>query len=98
MVDYLRVNNVAEDQWKWVEEMGWHNKRPLEYLALIASEVGEAVNECRGEEPTIELGEELADIILRTLDMGQQFGFNMAEEIQAKMLKNYHNGTRGRIK
>lgn len=61
----MRIAEVAKKQWKWVERMGWHNKQPLEYVALIASEVGEVANECRGEEPTDSLGEELADIILR---------------------------------
>ena len=95
---YEEINLLAQEQWLWVDKMGWHNKLPLEYVALIASEIGEVANECRGEQPTEKLGEELADIILRTLDMGHQFGFNMAEEIQAKMSKNYNNGTRGRLK
>ena len=95
---YEEINLLAQEQWLWVDKMGWHNKLPLEYVALIASEIGEVANECRGEQPTEKLGEELADIILRTLDMGHQFGFNMSAEIQAKMIKNYNNGTRGRLK
>ena len=95
---YKEINLLAQEQWLWVDKMGWHNKLPLEYVALIASEIGEVANECRGEQPTEKLGEELADIILRTLDMGHQFGFNMSAEIQAKMIKNYNNGTRGRLK
>ncbi len=48
----MNISEIAQKQYDWVERMGWHNKFPLEALALIASEVGEAVNECRGEEPT----------------------------------------------
>lgn len=49
--------------------MGWHNKMPLKALALVASEVGEAINECRNEKPSKAFSEEVADIILRALDL-----------------------------
>lgn len=86
------LNDIAYDQWQWVEDMGWHNKQPLEYVALIASEIGEVANECRGEKPTDRLGEELADVILRTLDMAEQFGVNIQQEVFNKMAKNRSNG------
>lgn len=92
----MDINKIAAAQHEWVERMGWHNKTPLEYLALIASEVGEAVNECRGEKPTGELGEELADIILRTLDMAVVMGIDIEAEIKQKMETNELLGTRGR--
>lgn len=92
------INDIAKIQYNWVEEKGWHNKTPLEYLALIASEIGEAVNECRGIEPTEHLGEELADIILRTLDFAEVWGINMENEISKKMQKNNILGTKGRVK
>ncbi len=78
--------------------MGWDNKTPLEELALIASEVGEAVNECRGETPTEHLGEELADIILRTISMAEGQGIDIEIAVQEKIFKNTKNGTRGRVK
>lgn len=37
----MNINDICTQ----VERMGWHNKTVLEALALIASEVGEAVNE-----------------------------------------------------
>lgn len=77
--------------------MGWHNKTVLESLALIASEVGEAVNECRGEHPTPALGEELADIVLRVADLAHQLGIDLGNEIDKKMHKNELRGTRGRV-
>lgn len=76
--------------------MGWHNKTVLEALALIASEVGEAVNECRGEVPTPELGTELADIILRVADLAHWQGIDLAAVIADKMTVNESRGTRGR--
>jgi NTP pyrophosphatase (non-canonical NTP hydrolase) len=94
----MNVKQVAEDHYKWVEEMGWHNKTPLEYLALIASEVGEAVNECRGEKPTEKLGEELADVILRVLDFAEVQNIDIEKELAEKMLINSKRGTRGRFK
>lgn len=92
----MDINEIAEKQFDWVERMGWHNKTVLEALALIASEVGEAVNECRGEVPTVELGTELADIILRVADLAQWQKINLAEVIAAKMAVNEARGTRGR--
>lgn len=83
-------------QYGWVESVGWHNKTILEALALICSEVGEAVNECRGEKPTEKFGEELADIILRTLDLAQWQGIDIQKEVLEKMEVNHVRGTRGR--
>ena len=82
------INNIAVKQHKWVESKNWHNKLPLEYLALIASEVGEAINECRGEVPTNKLGFELADIVLRTLDFAIEMGIDIEDVILIKMSDN----------
>ena len=94
----MLVGDIAEKQWQWVEDMGWHNKRPLEYVALICSEIGEVANECRGEAPSERLGEELADIVLRTLDMAHHYGIDIESAIQKKMDLNNARGTRGRVK
>lgn len=79
------IYEVATEHRKWIESVGWAGKRtPLEALVLIASEVGEAASECRGDKPTAQLGEELADIILRILDLtiDLQMGmFSYAEPI-----------------
>lgn len=92
----MQINEIAAKQYDWVERMGWHNKTVLEALALIASEVGEAVNECRGEKPSAEFGTELADIILRVADLAQWQGIDLAATIANKMRINEANGTRGR--
>ena len=93
----VSINDLAKAQFSWVERMGWHNKTVLEALALIGSEVGEAVNECRQEEPSNKFGEELADIILRTIDLAEWKGVDIGHEIQRKMELNEINGTRGRL-
>ena len=86
------ITELAQKHNKWLVEMGWNKTNPLEQLALIASEVGEAVNECRGEKPTDKLGSELADIILRTMGMAEQFGINIEKEIVTKMALNLSKG------
>lgn len=95
-LEYTTLKEIAEKQFDWVERMGWHNGTVLEKLALIASEVGEAVNECRGEKPTPAFGEELADIILRTVDLALEQGVDIELEVVRKMAKNERRGTRGR--
>jgi NTP pyrophosphatase (non-canonical NTP hydrolase) len=94
----MKINEIAKKNYQWVERMGWHNKTTLEALALVASEVGEAINECRNEKPTDAFGEELADIILRVLDIAHWQGINIEEKIRDKMIKNENRGTRGREK
>lgn len=94
----MQLNDIAQKHYDWVETMGWHNKTPLEALALVASEVGEAVNECRGEKPTEHFGEELADIILRVIDLAHWQGVDIQKEILAKIEKNQQRGNRGRLK
>lgn len=94
----MKLNDIAKKNFLWVEKMGWHNKTLLEALALVASEVGEAINECRNEQPSDEFGEELADIILRVLDLAHWQGLDMEKEITQKMLINEQRGNRGRQK
>jgi len=94
----MKINDIAEQNYLWVEKMGWHNKTTLEALALVASEVGEAINECRNEKPTDAFGEELADIVLRVLDIAHWQGIDLEKEILAKMAINEQRGTRGRVK
>jgi NTP pyrophosphatase (non-canonical NTP hydrolase) len=90
------LRELSALQWDWVERMGWHNKTHLEAMALIVSEAGEAINELRGEAPTENYGEELADLILRTLDEAKNSGIDITAVLLAKMKKNEERGTRGR--
>ena len=97
-LEKMKLNEIAAIHYQWVDDMGWHNKTPLEALALVASEVGEAVNECRGEQPTEHFGEELADIVLRVIDLAHWQGVDINAAIIAKIAKNKARGNRGRLK
>jgi len=94
----MHLNELSRRNWEWVESQGWHNKTPLECLMLVVSECGEAANECRGEKPTDHFGEELADIILRTIDLAENHGINIEAAVLRKMKINDERGTRGRLK
>lgn len=95
----MDIQEITDIHYAWVEKMGWHNKTVLEELALVGSEVGEAVNECRGEKPTAHLGEELADVILRTVNVAKGQGIDINKAIIAKLKKNEKRGRKpGRIK
>ena len=94
----MRLNALAKTQWEWVESLGWHNKTPLECIALIASEIGEAANECRGEEPTDHFSEELVGIILRTVDLAHDQGIDLEAAVKRKMAINLEKGNKGRLK
>ena len=95
----MKISEISKAHHAWLTEMGWVGvTTPLEQIALIASEIGEAANECRGKTPTDKLGSELADIILRTLGLAENLGIDMEAEILAKMEKNRERGNRGRLK
>ena len=78
----MNLNNLAQKHFNWVEEMNWHNKTVLEALGLIASEIGEAAYEYLDDVPTDHFGEELADIMLRTLDLACWQKVNLNKEIE----------------
>lgn len=89
---------IAEAAWlihKNAKEKGfWDEKRNFgEALALIHSEVSEALEAYR-EGDDIAMGEELADIVIRTLDLAEGLGYNIEAEIQQKM---EYNKTRPRM-
>jgi NTP pyrophosphatase (non-canonical NTP hydrolase) len=84
----LNLSEISHIHWGWVERLGWHNKTRLEYLALICSEVGEAINEVRGAEVSDKFGSELADIVLRVADLAFLEGINLQKEVEAKIRKN----------
>ncbi len=96
----MSLNDISKQHKAWIDEVGWKNKNTvLESLALITSEIGEAVNECRGAEIDYEkFGDELADIILRTCGLAEQVGIDIEKACYRKMGKNQLKGTRGRIK
>lgn len=72
-----------------------------EKLALIHTEVSEATECLKKGLGREELGSELADILIRTLDLAEYFGFDMADELLKKHEVNktrpYLNGSKGFI-
>lgn len=85
MIDY---NDIGARHFNWVERMGWHNKTVLESLALIASEVGEAADESFTTPPSQNLGSELADIILRTVDLAKTTEVDLNAVMQSAEIKH----------
>lgn len=92
------LQEIIERHYAWLVKMGYTTATPLESLALITSEIGEAANECRHGEPTPQFGEELADIVLRTLGLARRLGIDIEPLILAKIEKNEASGNnRGRV-
>ncbi len=60
-------------------------------LMLITTEVAEAMEGLRKRDRT-NVGEELTDVLIRTLDMMTGLGFDIDEEVRAKMEKNRTRG------
>ena len=66
----------------------FRDRHPLELLCLIHSEISEAMEALRGSEKDNNLGEELADTVIRILDAAEYWGINLEDEILKKMEKN----------
>lgn len=79
--DYLQVNDQPE------KHAVAGTSHTLAQLAKIASEVGEAVSAIQHGE-YLELREELADIIIRTLDLAGYLDFRIGDCVILKMEKN----------
>lgn len=78
---------TLDDESTYYEPRVRSNATVLSKLALIITEVGEAVETffCDGED---NLPEELADAVIRICDLAGGEGFDLEREIEAKMAKN----------
>lgn len=113
-LDWNEITHIAEHVHGIAVEHGFHGdyapdmpsaERQLAMLALIASEVGEAVEEVRRQDGGAVrareedgkpegLGYELADIVIRCLDMAASLGMDIGEIMR---LKDAFNATRPRL-
>jgi len=85
-------------QYSFVEKQNWHNKTRLEYLALLASEIGEAINAARNPEVKKDYYFELADIFLRLVDLAEVEKIDLEYYIQKKMAINEKRTFEGKEK
>ena len=66
----MKFNKYAKQHFEWVDEMGWHGTPIMALIALIGSEIGEAAYEALNPiQDSNNMGEELADICLRIMDL-----------------------------
>ena len=90
MSEIIDLTALAGRHHDWVERMGWHNKSTLETLGLIGTEIVEAQEEIQlyQELPLhlkpgayqafwSRLSEELADTMLRLMDLSITTGFDL---------------------
>lgn len=90
----MDLNKIATAHYAWVARMGWHNTTVLENLALIASEIGETVTECLTAVRTPAFGEELADILLRALNLAKWQGVDLLPHAMARTpAESWHGNT-----
>ena len=92
--DFGRINDLAYKCNQYSIQKGfWENQNSFDItvrlakLALITEEVGEAVSAVRIADIN-NLGEELADIIIRVFDFSSMLNINIEQEIVNKMEKN----------
>lgn len=85
---------LGEEAWEIAEAAGWHiishastADAQIIRLALIMSEASEGIEWVRKANPT-EMSKELADIIIRTVEMAHIYGFELDEIVAEKMAYN----------
>ena len=98
------LQDIADRCYQIAEDKGWHKSKDQinipERLALIHSEVSEALEDYRDGHMFTELDNrkpvgfptELADIIIRTLDLAYMLGIDIDAAVQEKLA---FNATRG---
>lgn len=90
----MDLNEMQAEAWQTAEEKGFHDARKKgdlsvpSALALIHSEVTEALEAHRNDEGKESFGEELADIVIRVGDLAGEEAINLNYHVERKMAKN----------
>lgn len=87
------LTEMQTDHRRFVVKMGWANtKTPLESVALIHEECTELGREFRRREFDKEAAAaEMADIILRTIDLAAELGINIQQAVIDKINYNFEH-------
>ena len=94
------LKEFQEQHNQFIEEMGWRgNKTPLEAVALIHEEAAELGHELRSHKVNEHLvALEMADIVIRTMDLASEMGIDLEEASQKKLDYNAANIVRLKAK
>jgi NTP pyrophosphatase (non-canonical NTP hydrolase) len=95
------IPDLIDASWNTAETHGWHttNRGVPEIIALMHSELSEALEEYRSAKPVTEIyfsdtGKpegfpvELADVLIRIFDACGEHGIDLAQAIELKMIYN----------
>lgn len=88
----LDLAEIQGECYQIAKDHGFHDHDDNDYkiatqIALIGSEVNEALH-AHQKRQDILIGEELADVVIRTLDLAETLGIPLGNEILAKIEKN----------
>jgi len=84
----IRAHKYALKQGFWIaREYNQSHIFQIAKAALIGEEVGELLSGIRHNDPE-NVGEELADIVIRVADFCQAYEYNLKKEIEKKMKYN----------
>ncbi len=96
-MDTINLTELATENHQNNINKGWYDTNPTipELLCMIHSEVSEVTDAYRNNRDD-EIGEELADIILRTLDLATYLKIDIHNKVLRKLEFNksraYHHG------
>ena len=94
------IQELQERHSEFIEAMGWRgSKSSLECCALICEEIGELTHELRAKVINhAAVCDELADIMLRTMDLASELNIHIAPAMKNKIEKNIENIERHKAK